>query len=50
MAHATHKDLPRCSECDAPIPYERLRVLPDTTTCVKCSRVKPRTEEDVEID
>jgi hypothetical protein len=30
----------RCDVCDGAIPQERLEVLPDTTTCVKCSRVK----------
>ncbi len=29
-----------CEECGNPIPAERLEVLPDTTTCVGCSREK----------
>lgn len=28
----------RCSGCDASIEIERLRLLPDTTWCVKCAR------------
>jgi hypothetical protein len=27
-----------CSECGVEIPQERLEVLPDTETCVKCSK------------
>jgi hypothetical protein len=30
-----------CLECGKPIPKERLKVLPNTTTCVKCSQEKP---------
>lgn len=26
-----------CKTCDNPIPEERLEVLPETETCVKCS-------------
>ena len=37
-----------CSECGASIPPERLRLLPDTFTCVKCSTEQPRT--DVPVD
>jgi hypothetical protein len=29
-----------CEFCDNEIPQERLEVLPDTTTCVKCSKVR----------
>lgn len=27
----------RCSECDAPIPVERLQVFPEASTCVDCT-------------
>ena len=27
-----------CAICSAPIPYRRLAVLPETTTCIRCSR------------
>lgn len=30
----------KCSECGKPIPQERLKILPETTTCVKCSKVE----------
>ncbi len=30
----------KCSECGIEIPAERLEALPDTDTCIKCSRVK----------
>lgn len=29
-----------CSCCNSPIPQERLDILPETLTCVKCSRVQ----------
>jgi hypothetical protein len=31
----------QCEECGKPIPKERLKALPNTTTCVKCSHAKP---------
>jgi RNA polymerase-binding transcription factor DksA len=31
-----------CDTCGAPIPQERLEALPDTTTCVHCSRETAR--------
>lgn len=31
-----------CEVCQQPIPAERLEALPETTTCVKCSRVKAK--------
>lgn len=40
----------RCSKCGGMIPLERLELLPDTTTCVRCSDAKPVTDLDVEID
>lgn len=39
----------RCEVCDAVIPQQRLRVLPHTTTCVRCSRVFGYTEDDVDL-
>ena len=30
-----------CSKCNEEIPQERLEVLPDTKSCVKCSDTKP---------
>jgi RNA polymerase-binding transcription factor DksA len=27
-----------CEDCSQPIPLERLRVLPEATTCVRCQR------------
>ncbi len=32
-----------CSECDREIPQARLEILPDTETCVRCSKVKKKT-------
>lgn len=31
----------RCSHCSKEIPPARLEILPETTTCVECSEVKP---------
>ena len=36
-----------CEICGAPIPNERLEILPETTTCVKCSETSPYRETDV---
>lgn len=33
-----------CEICGAVIPPERLEVLPETTSCVKCSQTKPYSE------
>ena len=30
-----------CYKCHTEIPAERLEILPDTETCMSCSRVKP---------
>lgn len=30
-----------CYHCQNEIPAERLEILPDTDTCVNCSKVKP---------
>jgi RNA polymerase-binding transcription factor DksA len=32
-------DYGRCQACDRPISHRRLRVLPQTATCVRCARV-----------
>lgn len=34
----------KCIDCGAEIPVERLEILPDTETCVKCSTVTPVKE------
>jgi len=34
-------DIKNCIECGKPIPKIRLKALPNTLTCVKCSQVKP---------
>ena len=36
-----------CELCGSEIPPERLEVLPDTTTCVKCSQTKPYSQEEI---
>ena len=36
-----------CEFCGKPIPQERLEILPDTTTCVKCSQTTPYSQEEV---
>lgn len=38
----------RCEKCGDKIPQERLDILPNTRTCVRCSDERPR--DDVEID
>lgn len=35
-----------CEICGAEIPHERLEILPETTTCVKCSEAKPYSESE----
>ena len=39
-----------CEECGKPIPQVRLRALPWTETCVHCSRERPLTENDIDLD
>lgn len=39
-----------CDQCKTLIPEERLRLLPETATCVNCSRVKPKTISDIQVD
>lgn len=36
-----------CELCGAVIPEERLEILPDTTTCVKCSQTQPYSGDDI---
>lgn len=31
----------KCERCNEDIPQERLDVLPDTKTCVRCSSIQP---------
>lgn len=38
-----------CSECGAKIPRGRIAALPDTQTCVRCSRVEPITEDTLGV-
>lgn len=40
----------KCCRCGHVIPQIRLEVLPNTTTCVGCSREPRKTEMDVEVD
>lgn len=42
-------DAKRCSECGARIPRGRIDALPDTRTCVRCSRVAPITEDTLGV-
>ncbi len=37
----------RCEICGAAIPPKRLEILPNTTTCVKCSETQPYSETDI---
>jgi hypothetical protein len=36
-----------CEFCGREIPLARLKILPDTTTCVKCSQTQPYSESDI---
>lgn len=36
-----------CEFCGVEIPPERLEILPDTTTCVRCSQTQPYSEAEV---
>ena len=36
-----------CENCGAKIPRERLEILPETTTCVKCSHTQPYSEDQI---
>lgn len=40
---------PLCDRCNVPIPKERLKALPSTTVCVKCSSEVRKTAADVDI-
>ena len=35
-----------CEICGVEIPRERLKILPDTQYCVKCSQTQPYSEAD----
>ena len=48
MQHS--KALRYCEVCNGRIPPERLRLLPGTRRCVRCSTERPYTEEDVPVD
>ena len=36
-----------CEFCSTAIPTERLKILPHTTTCVKCSETRPYSEDEI---
>ena len=36
-----------CEFCGEAIPSERLEILPETTTCVKCSQIQPYSEAEI---
>jgi len=36
-----------CEFCGKAIPAARLKALPDTTTCVKCSQTEPYSREEI---
>jgi RNA polymerase-binding transcription factor DksA len=36
-----------CEFCGEEIPAERLEILPDTSTCVKCSQTQPYSEAEI---
>ena len=36
-----------CEFCGKEIPAARLKILPDTTTCVKCSQTQPYSGSDI---
>lgn len=40
----------RCANCGHVICKGRLEALPDAMVCVACSDVRPKTEDDVELD
>ena len=42
----TKKKVP-CEICGAEIPSERLKILPDTNTCVQCSQTQPYSEAEI---
>jgi RNA polymerase-binding protein DksA len=42
LARIESGDYGTCENCGEPIPLERLRVLPTTTTCVHCSQARER--------
>ncbi len=47
---ASGKSLKRkvlCEFCGEEIPWERIEILPDTTTCVQCSQTKPYSEAQI---
>lgn len=37
LSNANDPDFGRCQECDEPIPYKRLLILPDSSLCVRCA-------------
>jgi len=39
-----------CSICGKRILKERIKALPETTTCTKCSKAKPISATEIEVD
>lgn len=37
LSHIDDPDFGRCAECDEPIPFARLMIIPETQLCVKCA-------------
>lgn len=44
------KNLRYCEVCDRRIPPERLRLLPETRRCVRCSAERRKTGDEVPLD
>ena len=44
LARIERGDYGRCEDCEEPIPVERFRALPTTTTCVLCSEARERRQ------
>ncbi len=44
------RSLRTCEECGRRIPPERLRLLPETRRCVRCSDARRKTDRDLDLD
>ena len=40
----------KCVKCGAEIPQKRIEALPATKVCVKCSEMKPYSEQQLRLD
>lgn len=49
LGNTMSKRVRKCASCAVAISEERLEVLPLTRVCVKCSREKPLSVQDVDI-